>query len=159
MSQRSEGSQGFALLTAFSILGLVVAGVVGFGTLKPSSLWSNNSLVATEHVAAARPDASAPKIYFAVADATLPRDANEALTRVADAARADPAVRVHIVPFHDATGYTAAHSELARRRAWRVRHALESNGVPPQQLEIREPLPASNDDDPREWRRVEMQIR
>jgi outer membrane protein OmpA-like peptidoglycan-associated protein len=156
MSQRTDESQGFALLTVFSIVGLIVAGIVGFSSVK-TRLPAASSLEAPH--ATANADAGAAKIYFPVADATLPPDSNEALTRVADAARADVAVQVRIVPFHDATGDVAAHSELARSRAWRVRHALESNGVPPQQIEMAEPVAAQPSTDPRELRRVEMQLR
>jgi outer membrane protein OmpA-like peptidoglycan-associated protein len=158
MSQRSDESQGFALLTVFSIVGLVVAGIVGFGSIKGHSFGFGGSNLEAP-AAAATADAKAPKIYFPVADATLPPDANEALTRVADAARSDAQVRVRIVPFHDATGDSGAHSELARRRAWRVHHALESNGVPPTQLEIAEPVTTPASADPRDARRVEMHVR
>jgi outer membrane protein OmpA-like peptidoglycan-associated protein len=154
MSQKSDESQGFALLTVFSVVGLVVAGAVGLGSMKGGFSFSRSQ----ESSAQVQADAHAPRIYFNVADATLPADANEALTRAADAARANPQVRVRIVPFHDATGDSNAHSELARNRAWRVHHALESNGVPPQQLVMVDPVPTTAIDS-RDTRRVELQIR
>lgn len=153
MTQRADESQGFALLTTFSIIGLVVAGVVGFGSMKSSPSMSHLE------APAAQADTQSPRVYFEVADATLPADANAALTRVADAARANATVQVRIVPFHDATGDSAAHLELARNRAWRVHHALESNGVPPKQLEIAEPVATATTADPRDARRVEMHLR
>ncbi len=157
MREKNDETQGFALLTTFSIVGLVVAGAVGFGTMR-----SHGPLLGSSDgpaVVSALADAGSPRVYFEVAEASLPADASDALSKVADATRSDTAVNVHIVAFHDASGDAGANAELARRRAWRVHHALESNGVPPQQLVMGEMVATPAGVDPKEARRVEMRLR
>lgn len=125
MSVHDDDVQGYALGAVFGIVALVVAGVVALACFKTllSSTPSDGS-------------ASAEHIYFDAEADALPADANEVLLRVADAARQDDRVMVLI------TGIYAQADEgaVAHRRALRVRHALEADGVPPSQLVLGKPL-------------------
>jgi hypothetical protein len=123
MSVHDDDVQGYALGAVFGIVALVVAGVIALACFK-----------ALQSSALPADSASAAHIDFE-ADA-LSADANEVLVRVADAARQDDQVMVLI------TGVYAQADEgaAAQRRALRVRHALEANGVPPSQLVLGKPL-------------------
>lgn len=123
MSVHDDDVQGYALGAVFGIVALVVAGVIALACFK--SLQSS---------AMSAGSASAAHIDFE-ADA-LTADANEALMRLADAARQDDRVMVLI------TGVYAQADEgaAAQQRALRVRHALEANGVSPSQLVLGKPL-------------------
>lgn len=118
MSVHDDDVQGYALGAVFGIVALVVAGVIALACFKALSADS----------------ASAAHIDFE-ADA-LTADANEVLMHLADAARQDDRVMLLI------TGVYAQADEgaAAQRRALRVRHALEANGVPPSQLVLGKPL-------------------
>jgi len=125
MSVHDDDVQGYALGAVFGIVALVVAGVIALACFK-----------ALQSSALSADSASAEHIYFDAEADALPADANEALLRVAEAARQDDRVMVLI------TGIYAQADEgvAAQRRALRVRHALEADGVPPAQLVLGKPL-------------------
>jgi len=125
MSVHDDDVQGYALGAVFGIVALVVAGVIAlacFKTLQSSASEADS--------------ASAEHIYFDTDADALPADASEVLMRVAETARQDDRVMVLI------TGIYAQADEgaMAQRRALRVRHALEANGVPSSQLVLGKPL-------------------
>jgi outer membrane protein OmpA-like peptidoglycan-associated protein len=99
------------------------------------------------------------KLYFDLGSASLPSDANEILGRVSDKARSLNGVSVVISGFHDASGSAVKNAELAKQRAMAVRHALEANGVSPNQLVMSKPEMTKGKGDAREARRVEVQLR
>ena len=99
------------------------------------------------------------RIYFELASDALPPDAQAELGRIADAARAEPQKVVLISGFHDESGDAAKNAELAKNRAFAVRHALEANGVPRERLVMDKPRVTLGGADAREARRVEMRLR
>ncbi len=126
MSVQSDDVQGYALGAVFGIVGLVVAGVIALASVK-----AMQGPVASGAVPAQR-------IYFEAEGDTLSVEAGELLARIAEAVRDNGQLTVLITGVRDARGDTAA----AQRRALRVRHTLEANGVPPAQLVLGQPLPA-----------------
>lgn len=101
----------------------------------------------------------AETLYFAVGSPDLPADASEKLVRMADLARANVGTSVVISGYHDATGGAAQNAELARRRAAKVRHALEADGVAPERLQMSKPVETTAGTDPKDARRVEIRLR
>jgi outer membrane protein OmpA-like peptidoglycan-associated protein len=153
MSEQNDNTQSVALWVVFGVVGLVVASAVTFAAVRDSDSTSPRRSSSSMAIN------DAPRVYFEVADDLLPAAASQPLGQVADAARADTTKSVHIVAFHDATGNVAKNVELARRRAERVHHALEANGVSPQQLVVSDPVAGPESADPKELRRVELQLR
>jgi outer membrane protein OmpA-like peptidoglycan-associated protein len=78
---------------------------------------------------------------------------------VAEAARAQNGVSVLISGFHDATGNAQMNADLAKRRAFAVRHALEAYGVSPERLVMSRPELTTGGADDKEARRVELRLR
>jgi outer membrane protein OmpA-like peptidoglycan-associated protein len=158
MSEAADDNQNLVLGIVFALIAAIVAGVI---TLAASRLFADRP--AAPPTASAAVDAPAPigppleKLYFEVGSATLPADAGEVLTKVADAARAGTQ-QVLISGFHDATGDPAMNAELAKNRAVAVRHALEANGVAPDRLVMSKPAVTTGGADPREARRVELRL-
>jgi outer membrane protein OmpA-like peptidoglycan-associated protein len=99
------------------------------------------------------------KLYFDVGSAQLPTNASEVLGRISDKARNLSSASVVISGFHDASGSAAKNAELAKQRALAVRHALEANGVSPNQLVMSKPEMTTGKGDAREARRVEVRLR
>ena len=97
--------------------------------------------------------------YFASGSDALPEGAAQQLVELADAVRGQPGKAVLISGFHDASGDPAKNAELAKNRALAVRHALEANGVAPDQLVLAKPALTPGGGDPREARRVEVRLR
>jgi len=139
MSAQDDSVQGYALGAVAGIVGLVLAGVIALACAK--GLRGDSG------------DPSAQRVYFDATGEVLTTEADELLTRIAEAARADEQVMVSIAGVRDAKGDTAA----AQRRALRVRHALEANGVPPERLALSQPLPAPRS--AKETRRVDVSLR
>ena len=139
MSAQDDSVQGYALGAVAGIVGLVLAGVIALACAK--GLRGDSA------------DTSAQRVYFDVTGEVLTTEADELLARIAEAARTNEQLMVVIAGVRDAKGDTAA----AQRRALRVRHALEANGVPPQRLALSQPLPAGRS--AKETRRVDVSLR
>lgn len=139
MSAQDDSVQGYALGAVAGIVGLVLAGVI--------------ALAIAKGVGGGTDDPSAQRVYFDATGEVLTVQADELLVRIAEAARADEQLMVLIAGVRDAKGDTAA----AQRRALRVRHALEANGVPAARLALSQPLPAPRNAE--EARRVDVSLR
>jgi outer membrane protein OmpA-like peptidoglycan-associated protein len=152
MSAQDDETQGYAVGVVLAIVAFVIAGVIG--------------LVVSRHMdkPAAAAVTAAPalevvqRVYFELGQDSLPAEADDVLNRVAEAARENNQARVLISGFHDASGDAAANAELAKRRAQRVQHALEANGVAAERLELSKPALTTGGVDPREARRVEITL-
>jgi outer membrane protein OmpA-like peptidoglycan-associated protein len=138
MSVQDDDVQGYALGAVFGIVALVVAGVVALACFKTLQSPPESS--------------AAQRIYFEADGDTLSVAANEALAAVAEAARGNGQVLLLINGVHEPRGDTAA----AQRRALRVRHALEANGVPATQLVLSKPLAVRAAGGSKESRRVDV---
>lgn len=144
------------LWVVFSVVALVVLGVLGFAvtrTLAPKGA-ATTAPVAASASALGEP---ALRLYFEVGSAALPGDATELLVKVAEDARSRT-VKVVISGFHDESGDPARNAELAKERALAVQHALMANGLTEQQIELRKPAVTTGGGDPREARRVELHL-
>lgn len=157
MSNQDDDTQNYALAVIAGIVALVIAGVIALAT---STVMHKRAAAPAESAAAAPASALGPveRLFFEVGSDALPADANEALARVADAARSNAAASVLISGFHDASGDPEKNAELAKNRALAVRHALEANGVDPQRLIMSKPAVTTGGTDPREARRVEVRL-
>lgn len=152
MSDQDDDVQKVALGAVAFVVALVLAGVIG---LAASRVLHAPKAGAT---AMAGADAAAiERIYFEVGQDSLPADATDLLNRVAEAARSNGGT-VLISGFHDASGDAAANAELAKRRAQRVQHALEANGVTADHLQLSKPAVTTGDGDPKAARRVELRL-
>ncbi len=139
MSAQDDSVQGYALGAVAGIVGLVLAGVI--------------ALACTKSLRGGSDDPSAQRVYFAASGEALTTEGDEVLARIAEAARADDQLMVVIAGVRDAKGDTTA----AQRRALRVRHALEANGVPAERLALGQPLPAPRN--AKESYRVDVSLR
>jgi outer membrane protein OmpA-like peptidoglycan-associated protein len=153
MSDSNDDVQNYALAVVAGVVALVIGGVI---TLAASSSAAKRA-AAPAQAAVVVDDAE--RVYFAVDSDELPSEAMDPLARVAEAARANPNAAVLISGFHDASGDPARNAELAKRRAQAVQHALEANGVMPNQLVLDKPRETIGGSDAREARRVELRVR
>lgn len=152
MSAQDDEAQGYALGAVFGIVALVVAGVIGLAVAKGLHRPTPQAEVVQEFTG------TTERVYFELGQDSLPAGADETLARVAEALREDSQAVVLISGFHDASGDPAANAELAKRRAQRVQHALESNGVAAAQLRLSKPALTTGGGDAREARRVEVTV-
>jgi outer membrane protein OmpA-like peptidoglycan-associated protein len=153
MSDANDDAQNYALAVLAGVVALVIGGVI---TLAASSTGAKRAQAAAQ---AAVPVDDAERVLFAVDSDELPADAMDTLARVAEAARANPNAAVLISGFHDASGDPARNADLAKRRAQAVQHALEANGVLPNQLVLDKPRETIGGSDARSARRVELRVR
>lgn len=164
-SSNDDEATRYGLMVVAGVIGLVVVGVLAFavGRLGGSSPAAASSVaMPTPGTAPAAMEAGfAPpeKLYFAVGSDALPADSDAVLARVAEAARAQNGVSVLISGFHDATGNAQMNADLAKRRAFAVRHALEAYGVSPERLVMSRPELTTGGADDKEARRVELRLR
>jgi outer membrane protein OmpA-like peptidoglycan-associated protein len=154
MSDQNDENQTYALFLVGAIVLAVVAGVIA---LAGSRIGSDRSAPVTPAAAAAPTASIADRLYFEVGSAALPVDATTVLMRLADEARTTGR-SVVISGFHDASGDPVRNAELAKERAFAVRHALEANGVAPDRLLLSKPALTTGDGDAREARRVELRL-
>jgi len=177
MNDQSDDAQNFALMVLAGVVALVIAGVLalaiattggqsGKGAAGAAVSSSGAGVAPAAAAEAAAPGAAVPalgeadgRIYFELASDALPADAAVGLARIADAARADPGKVVLISGYHDESGDAAKNAELAKKRAFAVRHALEANGVALNRLVMDKPRVTLGGADAREARRVEMRLR
>lgn len=144
MSTGRDEEQRLALGLVGLLVAVVVAGAVAFAAV--GSLRTEGA-----------PPAGVERVYFEGvdgADEALPAAAAEVLARVAAAARADGQVSVLIAGVRERNGDTTR----AQRRALRVRHALEADGVPPAQLLLGQPLPAPRSRAAKDSARVDIRL-
>ena len=163
MSTDNDDAVPLALFLAAGVAAAVIAGVMAIAIFaRPVSASAAKAAAVAVGAPAPAPAEmavnSAENLYFAAGSADLPSDASEKLARVADAARATAGSSVLISGYHDATGSAAKNAELAKQRAFTVRHALEANGVSPERLMMSKPVETTGAGDPREARRVELRL-
>jgi outer membrane protein OmpA-like peptidoglycan-associated protein len=152
MSAQDDEVQGYALAAVLGIVALVVAGVIGLAVAKSLRQPAVQTAVVQEATD------TTERVYFELGQDSLPAGADETLARVAEALRQNSQAVVLISGFHDASGDPAGNAELAKRRAQRVQHALEANGVAAAQLRLSKPVLTTGGGDPREARRVELAV-
>jgi outer membrane protein OmpA-like peptidoglycan-associated protein len=156
MSDQDDDVQKYALGAVAFVVALVVAGVIGLAASRVLHAPKAAGPSATSATTPAESSA-AERIYFEVGQDSLPADAIDVLNRVAEAARSSGGT-VLISGFHDASGDAAANADLAKRRAQRVQHALEANGVTADHLQLSKPAMTTGDGDPKAARRVELRL-
>jgi outer membrane protein OmpA-like peptidoglycan-associated protein len=172
MNDQNDEAQNFALMVLAGVVALVIAGVLALAIATTGAQPANGGAEvvsappAAADTANVAPGAAVPslgeadaRIYFELASDALPADAAAELARIADAARADAGKVVLISGYHDESGDAARNAELAKSRAFAVRHALEANGVARDRLVMDKPRVTLGGADAREARRVEMRLR
>jgi len=176
MNDQVDDAQNFALMAVAAVVAIVIAGVlaVAISVLRGGAatkaavagasavaISKASAMTTTTAAGTSVPELGAAdgRVYFEVASDALPADAQTELGRIADAARADPGKVVLISGFHDESGDAAKNAELAKNRAFAVRHALEADGVPRERLVMDKPRVTLGGADAREARRVEMRLR
>ncbi len=160
MNEQNDEAQSYALMVLAGLLALVIGGVLALAISSTQRAeLSARAAAATSAIAGAdtaEPDA---RVYFETGSDALSNEAQAALTRAADAARADGSKSLLISGFHDASGDAAQNAELAKKRAIALRHALEANGVSPDRLVLDKPALTADGTDAREARRVDVRLR
>ena len=172
MNDSNDDAQNFALMALAGVVALVIAGVLALAIATAGGPAAKGGAAAAisdpgaASAAGAATGAAVPslgeadaRIYFELASDALPGDGAAELARIADAVRADAGKVVLISGFHDESGDAARNAELARSRAFAVRHALEANGVARERLVMDKPRVTLGGADAREARRVEMRLR
>ena len=164
MNEQNDEAQSYALMVLAGLVALVIGGVLALAIsstqrAKPPAKAAAPTSAAAAAMASA--DAAEPeaRVYFETGSDVLSNDAQAALTRAADAARADGSKSLLISGFHDASGDAAQNAELAKKRAIAVRHALEANGVTPDRLVLDKPALTAGGSDARAARRVDVRLR
>lgn len=98
------------------------------------------------------------KLYFEIAKAEVPADADAALAPALKALADAPAKKLVLAGFHDASGDPARNAELAKQRAKAVRAALVAAGADAARVQLRKPEQTSADGPADEARRVEVRL-
>ena len=97
------------------------------------------------------------KFYFASGKADLAAGADAALKQVAEAVAQGHSVVVS--GYHDTTGSAALNAELAKKRAFAVRDALEAQGIAADRITLEKPAETSGGTSAAEARRVEVVVK
>ena len=100
-------------------------------------------------------DAGHARIYFDTGASAVPADAASTLAPLVATLKAQPASRVLLSGFHDATGDPAKNDALAKQRAEAVRDALVATGVDSGRIDLEKPQVTTGTGDAAEARRVD----
>jgi hypothetical protein len=123
MNDQGDDAQTWALAVVAGVIVLVIGGVIAL-----AAATSLGRATAPKNMAAGEAPAPFETLYFDSGSDALPRQALDVLGRVSNQARAHAGAAVLVAVFGE--------PRLAERRAVALRHALEANGVPPQQVVI-----------------------
>jgi outer membrane protein OmpA-like peptidoglycan-associated protein len=170
LDQEDEGTR-IGVWVALGVVFFVLAGVLGGVVLRQMSDKHGRTAAPSAPAVAAAPAAAEPemidlplsgelmgKLYFDSGVAALPA---EALALVAQAAKTladNPARKLLISGFHDATGHAANNAELAKQRALAVRAAALAAGADRNRVLLRKPESTTGDGSLQEARRVELRL-
>lgn len=166
---RDEGRR-VGLIVVFACVAVLLAAVIAFAAMRslkgakaPAAAQTTSAVAATGEPADVLVDLTPTGpalavVYFDTGSATLLPEADPAMAETVKALNADPAKRVLLSGYHDATGDPAMNAELAKQRAKAVRAALIVAGVPLQQVLLRKPESTTGTGTDREARRVEIRI-
>ena len=185
MNSQEDDNQRVALFIVFTLIGLVVAMVLGVGIYRSGS-FSGTKAGATPALVQAAPaapvvvapaadaasvpaqaqaaaDAASVKVeqgvvkfYFASGKSDLATGATEAMADLIKGAQAGR--KLVISGFHDATGDAVKNAELAKQRAFAVRDALKGAGVAETSIELKKPEQVNGSGTDAEARRVEITL-
>jgi outer membrane protein OmpA-like peptidoglycan-associated protein len=182
-TQDNEPEQRVVGVLLVTLIGLIIAGVVGLGVFKvlgnkdkgtPAAATAGAAAAgAAAGAAGAAGTAAAPaavsandpsvvvdngvvKFYFAIGKADLAPGALGALAEAIEAAKGG--ARLQIAGYHDATGDANFNAELAKQRAFAVRDALIGAAVVESSLELSKPAVSTGSGADAEARRVEVTI-
>ena len=159
-----DDSRKVGLWVVFSSVAVLLLGVLGFAVVRtmkgPAAPAAQTAAadVADVLVDYTTTTAALATAYFESGSAALQADADPALAETVKALAADPAKRVLLSGYHDATGDPALNAELAKQRAKAVRAALLVAGIPLNQVLLRKPESATGTGTEREARRVEIRL-
>lgn len=98
-------------------------------------------------------------VRFEIGKAEPPGDVMLLLGPAVRAAKANPAAKLVVSGYHDASGDAAANAELAKQRAFAVRDALIDAGIEPSRIDLAKPAVTLGAGGPEEARRVEVTLR
>lgn len=163
MSNQDEEKKA-GLVVVFGVVAAVVAGVIWLaasGTFKhkaPPAPVAAAAVVEDVLVDLTPQGPALSVVYFAVGEAVLQADAEQALNDAVKALAADSGKRVLLSGYHDASGDPAKNAELAKERAKSVRAALVMRGVPQAQVLLRKPEQTLANGPAEEARRVEIRL-
>jgi len=125
-------------------------------------LGSATSMEASTHAApmaaADVVDGRSARILFDSGSAVVPADTSARLSGVLGTLGADPATRVRVSGFHDASGDAAANEALAKQRAEAIQQWLVVNGVAAERITLDKPAQTTGSGDADEARRVDVLV-
>ena len=125
-------------------------------------LGSATSMEASTHAApmaaADVVDGRSARILFDSGSAVVPADTSARLSGVLGTLGADPATRVRVSGFHDASGDAAANEALAKQRAEAIQQWLVVNGVAAERITLDKPAQTAGGGDADEARRVDVLV-
>lgn len=103
-------------------------------------------------------DGRSARILFDSGSAVVPSDTSARLSGVLGTLGADPAARVRVSGFHDASGDAAANEALAKQRAEAIQQWLVVNGVTADRITLDKPAQTTGSGDADEARRVDVLV-
>ena len=125
-------------------------------------LGSASSMEASTHAApmaaADVVDGRSARILFDSGSAVVPADTSARLSGVLGTLGADPATRVRVSGFHDASGDAAANEALAKQRAEAIQQWLVVNGVAAERITLDKPAQTTGSGDADEARHVDVRL-
>ena len=125
-------------------------------------LGSATSMEASTHAApmaaADVVDGRSARILFDSGSAVVPAHTSARLSGVLGTLGADPATRVRVSGFHDASGDAAANEALAKQRAEAIQQWLVVNGVAAERITLDKPAQTTGSGDADEARRVDVLV-
>ena len=125
-------------------------------------LGSASSMEASTHAApmaaADVVDGRSARILFDSGSAVVPADTSARLSGVLGTLGADPATRVRVSGFHDASGDAAANEALATQRAEAIQQWLVVNGVAAERITLDKPAQTTGSGDADEARHVDVRL-
>jgi outer membrane protein OmpA-like peptidoglycan-associated protein len=161
LDQEDEGTR-IGVWVTMAVVALVVFGLLA-GLVMRQSLAQRAPAAGAAAVAATFEDVQVDgdavgSVYFGLGQAGLPAGADAVVGVIAQDLLAEPAKKVILSGFHDASGSAAANAEIAKQRAVATRAALVAEGVPAERIVLRKPEQSLGDADPIEARRVDVHL-
>ncbi len=146
------------LIKIINIVALLLVPVLPVNGWLGSATSMETSAHAVPMAAADVVDGRSARILFDSGSAVVPADTSARLSGVLGTLGADPATRVRVSGFHDASGDAAANEALAKQRAEAIQQWLVVNGVAAERITLDKPAQTTGSGDADEARRVDVLV-
>jgi len=157
-SSRTLAIAAVVLLIVVAVAGIVLAGRQTSVPVQGTAAALPDASAAAASALAAGPTSGANEVMFATGSDKMPAQANESIAKFAEGARSvGGTVRLSV---RYLTGENKVRGlELAKTRSATVRHALESNGIKAEQMQVEMVEMPAGSLTPKDADRVELSLR